>query len=111
MSPPAKYILAFDLGTSGPKAALISTRGEVAGHEFEAVPLLLLPDGGAEQNPDDWWSALMACARRLLARGLVPPGDIVAVACSGHFSGTVPVGRDGRHLMNAIIWMDTRGAP
>ena len=40
-----KYILAIDLGTSGPKSALISTRGEVIDYEFENVDLLILPEG------------------------------------------------------------------
>ena len=43
---PDRYVLAIDLGTSGPKVALISTRGEVVHHEFEPTPLSLLPGGG-----------------------------------------------------------------
>jgi hypothetical protein len=37
-----KYILAIDLGTSGPKTALVSTQGEVDAYEFESVDLLIL---------------------------------------------------------------------
>src|SRR3989304_4151476 len=105
-----EYILAIDLGTGGPKVALVSADGEIAGHEFEATTLHLTPDGGAEQDPDDWWRALTTAARRLLARGLVPPERIVALSCTTQWMGTVPVDRDGNHLMNALIWMDTRGA-
>ena len=105
-----EYILAIDLGTGGPKVALISADGEIAGHEFESTTLHLTPDGGAEQDPDDWWRALTTAARRLLARGLVPPERIVALSCTTQWMGTVPVDRDGNHLMNALIWMDTRGA-
>ena len=105
-----KYVLAIDLGTGGPKVALISVHGEIAGHEVERTALSLLPNGGAEQDPDDWWRAISTAATRLLARGLVPPGDIVAIACTAQWMGTVAVGGDGRPLMNAIIWMDTRGA-
>ncbi len=63
----ADYILAIDLGTSGPKVALVSTAGAVIGCEVEAVDLLLLPGGGAEQRPEDWWAAIGAASRRLLA--------------------------------------------
>ena len=49
-----KYILAIDLGTSGPKVALYSTQGKLVESEFEETPLLLKQDGGAEQSPDDW---------------------------------------------------------
>ncbi|MBN2079976.1 MAG: FGGY-family carbohydrate kinase [Spirochaetes bacterium] len=104
-----KYILAVDLGTSGPKSAIVSTDGEVIDSEFMEVPLHLFPGGGAEQDPEEWWRAIMSTSKKVLAKGLVPPGDIVAVACTTQWSGTVAVDKDGNHLMNAIIWLDTRG--
>ncbi len=55
-----KYVLSIDLGTSGSKSAIVSVHGDVIDFDFEAVPLLLLPDGGAEQKPDDWWRAVAA---------------------------------------------------
>jgi xylulokinase len=106
-----KYILAHDHGTSGSKAAIVSTHGKVIDFEFEETPLYLLPKGGAEQNPDEWWTAIMNTSKKLVQKNLVPIEDIVAVCCSSQWSGTVAVDADGNHLMNAIIWMDTRGAP
>jgi xylulokinase len=69
------------------------------------------PGGGAEQNPAEWWDALVKCSNRLVDTNLVPVEDIVAISCSSQWSGTVPVDSDGHHVMNAIIWMDSRGAP
>ena len=106
-----KFILAIDLGTSGPKVALVSTQGELLGSEFEETKLLLLPEGGAEQSPSDWWEAITKAVKRLLERGLTTNEDIVAIAITGQWSGTVPVDQDGNPLANAIIWMDARGAP
>ena len=37
--------------------------------------------------------------------------DIVAISVTSQWSGTVPVDRDGMPLHDAIIWMDSRGAP
>jgi xylulokinase len=105
-----KYILAIDLGTSGPKVALASADGKIIGWEFEKTDVLLLPNGGAEQNPDDWWQAVRTAAGRLLGKQLVPSKDIVSVNCTTQWSGTVAVDRDGNPLMNAVIWMDSRGA-
>src|ERR1700738_207219 len=104
------HILAVDLGTSGPKVAVVNGEGVVIGNEFEATKLLLSTDGGAEQDPDDWWRALTAAARRLLARDLVAVDDIQALSVTAQWSGTVAVDRSGQHLMNAVIWMDSRGA-
>ena len=62
-----RYVLAVDLGTGGPKVALVSTDGDIIGHEFEKTELLLFPGGGAEQDPDDWWRAITTAAKRLLS--------------------------------------------
>ncbi len=105
-----KYILAIDLGTSGPKTALISVYGEVLDSEFQETPIILLPGGGAEQDPEGWWKAIMDTSKKVLAKGLVLPENIVAVSVTTQWSGTVPVDKDGKNLMNAIIWMDCRGA-
>jgi xylulokinase len=104
------YILAVDLGTSGCKTALISTTGNVAGWEFQEVPLHVLPNGGAEQDPQDWWNSFLSTARNLIRRELVPVERVVAVCCSTQGEGTVPVDREGNALMNCILWMDMRGA-
>jgi xylulokinase len=105
-----KYILAIDLGTSGPKTALISVYGEVVDSEFKDTPIILLPDGGAEQDPQGWWNAIMSTSKKVLSKNLVSPEDIVAVSVTSQWAGTVPVGQDGKKLMNAIIWMDCRGS-
>lgn len=104
------HVLAIDLGTGGPKVALVSLDGEVAGHEFEPTSLILGDGGKAEQDPADWWRAIDACAMRLLARDLIPLTDIDAIAVTSQWSGTVAVDAQGKALMNAIIWMDSRGS-
>jgi xylulokinase len=104
------YTLVIDLGTSGPKVALASIHGEILDYEFEETPLLLFPGGGAEQRPDDWWGAIKRAAARVLGKRIVPTERIAAVCCTAQWSGTVAVDRDGSPLMNAIIWMDSRGA-
>src|SRR5512136_1121820 len=88
-------ILAVDLGTSGVKAALITVHGKALGWEFEPIGLLITPDGGAEQSPDEWWQAFLSASRRLLARGLAPAGAIRAICCSTQGEGTIPVDADG----------------
>ncbi len=106
-----KYILAIDHGTTAMKPAIVSTRGEVIGWTCENTPLYLHPGGGAEQNPEEWWQAFLSAAKGLIEQKLVPPEDIVAVCNTSQWSGTVAVDVNGNHLMNAIIWMDSRGAP
>jgi len=89
----------------------VSTDGKVVAWEFAAVETLLFPNGGAEQDPHAWWNAFLRVAKRLIERGLVAARDIVAVCCSTQGECTVPVDAAGQPLMNAILWMDARGAP
>jgi xylulokinase len=105
------FVLCIDLGTSGPKVALVSTRGEVIDYEFEETRLILLPSGGAEQDPEEWWKAILDASRRVLGKRLINSGDIVSICVTTQWSGTVAVDQDGNHLMNAIIWLDSRGYP
>ncbi|MCB0971517.1 MAG: FGGY-family carbohydrate kinase [Acidimicrobiales bacterium] len=106
-----EHVLAIDLGTGGPKAALVDPDGRITAHAFEPTPIELLGDGGAEQDPDAWWTAITAAVRRLLGEGLVAVDDVVAVSVTSQWSGTVAVDAEGRHLYPAVIWMDSRGAP
>jgi xylulokinase len=46
----------------------------------------------------------------LIARRLVPTEDIIAISATSQWSTTVAVDKNGRPLINAISWMDTRGA-
>ncbi len=107
----ARHVLAVDLGTSGVKVALIAIDGRVAGWESEPLALHVLPGGGAEQRPDDWWNGLVAAAGRLLRSRPAAAREVVAVCCSTQGEGTVPVDAAGRPLMNAVLWQDMRGAP
>ncbi|MGP3966843.1 xylulokinase [Streptomyces sp. 6N223] len=106
----ARCVVGVDLGTSGPKVALVTTDGRVLGHERETTAVRLLPGGGAEQDPDEWWRAIATALRRLLARDLAPGRDIAAICMSSQWGGIVPVDASGRHLHNALVWMDGRGA-
>jgi xylulokinase len=107
----AKYILAVDHGTSGIKTALVSTNGEVAAFAFEATHTLLSPGGGAEQDPEEWWQALLATSKRVLSTAKIPAEQIAGVCVSSTFSTTVAVDGDGLHLANALTWLDSRAAP
>ena len=103
-------ILAIDLGTSGPKVALLSPHGLVLGGTSEPVLLHILPQGGVEQDPADWWRAICTATRRLLAHNPLAL-DVRGICVTAQWAGTVPIDEAGTPLMRAMIWMDDRGAP
>ncbi len=103
-------ILAVDLGTSGMKVALVGVDGRVLDWESQPVQLLMTPDGGVEQSPEEWWNAFLSAGKRLLSREVVATGAVRGICCSTQGEGTIPIDRNGQALMNCILWMDTRGA-
>jgi len=106
----SKFILAIDHGTGGPKSAIVSTRGDVLEWAFQEVALHVDKGGAVEQDPDDWWNAIIKTCKKVIDSGRVPVENIVGVCNTSQWSGTVAVDKDGNHLMNSIIWMDTRGS-
>lgn len=100
------YVLAFDVGTSGIKAVLVSDRGKLAAWAEQGYPLLTPRAGWAEQDPEKYWEALCACARRVMTEQ--PAGRIAGISLCTQWKGIIPVDGRGRVLHNGIIWLDAR---
>ena len=110
-SPDASFVLAVDLGSSGPKVTIFSDRGTLVAQATASVDTIISADGGGEQDPNQWWDSTTECVRAVLSERLVPLERIRAISIASQWSVTVPVDRQGRHLMNAVHWTDSRGAP
>lgn len=106
----SRFVLAVDLGTSGPKAAVVSLEGRIVATARAPVETLYLPDGGAEQDPASVWQAVKAACNDAIRRSAVRPPDVLAVICSSQYSSVVPVDANGRATMNMLLWLDRRGA-
>lgn len=106
-----EHVLAIDLGTSGCKAAIVDLAGTVKAWEFREIDTLLLPGGGAEQDPAAWWDAITMACKAVVERNAVPSNTICAICANTQGEGTLPVDENGTPLCNAILWMDARGEP
>lgn len=104
-------IIAHDLGTSGVKSSLHDEDGRLLATEGAAYPTDWSADGRAEQNPDDWWTAVVATTRRLVCRAAALGGRVEALGLSGQMMGAVLLDRAGSPVRPAMIWADRRSAP
>lgn len=102
------YLIAHDLGTTGNKATLFTTGGELVDSVTTAYGTHFFQDVCAEQNPLDWWRAVCDSTSRLL-RGR-DPALVRGMAFSGQMMGCVCVDKQGEPLRDAIIWADQRSA-
>ena len=103
-------VLGVDLGTGGLRTALATARGAILAVARRDLPTRLLPGGGAEQDPDDWWRATAETVRELTAAHPEAVDRIKALCFSAQWGGTVPAAADGTPVHPALIWMDARGA-
>jgi len=111
MAESEKHVLSIDQGTSVAKVALIGESGRLAAAASRPIPLITLPGGGCEQNPDAVWKAVKDASREAVVKSGVSAEFIAGVICTSQYSSIVPVDTDGNHLMNMIMHLDHRGAP
>ncbi|MCX7039150.1 MAG: FGGY family carbohydrate kinase, partial [Spirochaetes bacterium] len=104
-------IIAYDLGTGGSKASIFDADGTCLASTFIPYDTLYPDTGWHEQRPNDWWNAIVASTRALLASGTVAASDIACLAISGQSLGVVPIDAEGALLREATpIWSDTRAS-
>ncbi|MGB9521181.1 MAG: xylulokinase [Anaerolineales bacterium] len=103
-----EFILAHDLGTTGNKAVLVHCENGVQETFFAPYSTYYPYPTWAEQDPEEWWNAIIVSTRGVLARANISPNDIACIVFSGQMMGCVPVDHLGTPLGRAIIWADQR---
>lgn len=103
--------MGIDIGTTNVKAVILDTQtGKIVGRGAREHPISHPRPGWAEQDPQDYWGAVVAAIQDCLACGRFAD-DVAAVAISGLVGVTLPVGENGEPLRSAMIWMDARAEP
>lgn len=104
------YVITYDVGTTSLKSCLFAIGDKItlvdaamAGYELH-----ILPNGGAEQDPLDWWTAMVATTRELLAKTVVDPRHIAGVSFCSQMQGLVLVDADGEPIRPMMSYMDQR---
>lgn len=103
-----KYVLAYDLGTSGVKGALVTPDGAVAFAATASYPLYTADGGIAEQDPADYWQGVCSVTKAVLKKGNVSPDAVIGMALDTMWKGIIPVDKSGNVLHRSIIWLDSR---
>jgi xylulokinase len=106
-----RFVIAFDVGTSGVKAVLADLGGRVVASRYQPYGLRCLDHGWVEQDVGEIYGRLGAACRSLLDRQGVAPGHVEAVSVTAQMFNVVPVGAAGEPLTPMLSWLDTRAAP
>jgi xylulokinase len=103
-----RYILAHDLGTTGNKATLFDAEGTLLASAFSPYETSHPYPTWAEQDPADWWRAVVETTQRLLGSSEIAADEVAVVSFSGMMMGCLPVDAAGTPLRRCIIWADQR---
>ena len=103
-------IIAHDLGTTGNKASLHHPDGRLTDAVTVNYPAHFAAGGIAEQDPEDWWGAVVSATRSLMEKSGATAESISGIVISGQMMGAVLLGADDRPVRPAIIWADTRSS-
>ncbi len=104
-----KLLLGIDFGTGGCKVTAIGEDGafvDEAGVEYHTRHE---HPGWSEQEPGDWWNALVAALRKLSDKG-VDLKSVAACALDGSTHNAVLLDANYRPLRRTIMWTDQRSA-
>lgn len=104
------YLLGIDIGTSGTKTVLFDEQGHALASYTGEYGLLQPQNGWAEQQPEDWWQAVLDGIRAVLAKSGADASGIAGIGLSGQMHGMTLLDKENRVLRPAIIWCDQRTA-
>ena len=74
----AKYILAYDLGTTGNKSTVFDLDGSVIDSIYYEYKTNYFGNNCAEQNPLDWWRAICESTKNMLNNSKLTKGVYAA---------------------------------
>ena len=102
------YVIGIDIGTSGTKTVLFDRDANpITAKTFE-YPLYQKQNGWAEQEPEDWWNAVVQGVQAVLQASGGDAADIKGIGLSGQMHGLVMLDENGEVLRRSIIWCDQR---
>ncbi|MCG8425147.1 MAG: xylulokinase [Proteobacteria bacterium] len=99
--------MGLDLGTSGIKAVLLSTTGQLVAQTTVSLPISHPKPLWSEQDPGEWWHACVK-AVGLLRHSSADLSGVEAIGLSGQMHGATLVDVDGQPLRPCILWNDGR---
>ncbi|MDO5309954.1 MAG: xylulokinase [Planctomycetia bacterium] len=102
--------LGIDIGTSGTKVLAIDAQGKVLSVASREYPCYAPKPLWSEQDPEDWWQAVLAAVPEAVAKAGLSGCDVKGIGLSGQMHGSVFLDRQDKVIRPAILWNDQRTA-
>jgi FGGY-family pentulose kinase len=105
-----QYLMGIDGGTESVRVGIFDGEGTPIAFAGEAYALKHPRPGWAEQDPDEWWSCLVAATRKVMDESGVSPEEIAGISIDTTASTVLAMDEKDRHMRQAILWMDVRAS-
>ncbi len=104
------YILTYDVGTTGIKTCLFQLKEKIKliKSATSGYKLYTFEDGGAEQNPNEWWEAMCKTTKHIFSECDIKPDMISGISFCSQMQSVVLVDKDGNAVRNSMSYMDQR---
>jgi xylulokinase len=102
-------LLAFDVGTSSARAALVAETGKILAFAAKELEQVVPRFGWSQQSPRAWWDGLVFSVRQVLEQVAHGADRIAAIAGCGQMHGSVLLDQAGELVLEEVpIWNDKR---
>jgi xylulokinase len=98
--------LAFDIGTTGTKAALLDEKQNVVVTAYASYETTRAQNGEVEQNSLDWWQAVVETTRALSTHEHF--SKVKSIVITGQMQNLTLLNDAGEPLRNTILYSDSR---
>jgi len=104
------YVIGIDVGTTNTKSILLSGKGKIIDSKSVSYSLHYPAEGWVEQNPEDWWQAVVKTVRGLIAENTKCLESLRGISLSSQGATLVSLNEQYEPVYPGISWMDTRAS-
>ena len=104
-------IIIYDFGTSSVKTCLfeIETEIKLVTSSTAAYHLYISENGGAEQDTEEWWTAICTTTKDIIRKADVSPDSIDGLAFCSQMQGAVFVDKNANAVRPPMNYLDQKG--
>jgi xylulokinase len=103
-----KYIFVIDVGSSVCKTTIYTMDFRIVERAYREIPTTHPKPTWAEQNPEDWWRAVVETVKVTLGKTNIDLGRISGIGVCGQSHGPVLIDGNGKPIYPCIVWPDLR---
>ena len=104
------YVMGIDVGTESVRVGIFEPDGSPVVLANKPYELTHPRPGWAEQDPDEWWSCLVAASRQAIEESGISSEDVAGISLDATASTVLAMDSQDRHMRPAIMWMDVRAS-